>query len=220
MNLLEKIQALAPKILNRSLNKAEEDEYLRLGAVMGERNVEDYLAMLLAFKRSEDKITEQMALFTREMESRFAQMGDLKGQMLAAISKTVNDRFEQNSQKIEKDMGNNIASRAIDVLREGQDYYYIKGQVIVACTITFLAVAAYWLGQLNAFHFEGMNFLRLILRFPAGGVILICVGVYLLISYVESEWRYRDWVISAYWMYVIKSIIVIIFMLVMLLAML
>ena len=76
-------------ILRRELTENERVEFLELAGAIGMSSVEDYLYMLMIFKRNEDRISAQMVTFKKEMKDRFDDMGVLEKKIDATLGKTL-----------------------------------------------------------------------------------------------------------------------------------
>ena len=76
-------------ILRRELTESERIEFLELAGAIGMNSVEDYMYMLMIFKRNEDRISAQMDSFKKEMKARFDEMGFLEKKIDGTLEKTL-----------------------------------------------------------------------------------------------------------------------------------
>jgi len=200
-------------ILKRELTDNERIEFLELAGAIGMSSVEDYLYMLMIFKRNEDRITGQMIAFKKEMKARFDEMGVLEKKIDATLGKTLEDMLGKGAEKIGFAMGRDIVDAAQKILKTNGNFHFVRGQAMVACVMVLMVTVAYWLGNVNFFYFEGgMNYFRVLLMYPAGGLALLCGMIYTTAWYFDHDWK-----ISAYTTYTVKFVLQIIVLLALLL---
>jgi hypothetical protein len=182
------LQAASQAILKRELTESERIEFLELAGAIGMNSVEDYLYMLMIFKRNEDRITGQMVSFRKEMKARFDEMGFLEKKIDATLGKTLEDMLGKGAEKIGYAMGRDIAHSAKQVLKKNGEFHFLRGQVLTICVAAIIGTIGYWLGGIDAFTIgEGRSFLGVFFWFPAGGFALICGIVYAFAWYLDHE---------------------------------
>ena len=187
-NFENTLQTASQAILRRELTEAERFEFLELAGAIGMSSVEDYLYMLMVFKRNEDRISAQMATFRKEMKARFDEMGVLEKKIDATLGKTLEDMLGKGAEKIGYAMGRDIVHSANEVLKANGDFHFLRGQVMTVCITALMAVLAYWLGTVSAFDFgESGSFTRAFLGIPASGVAFICGLTYVYFWYFDHD---------------------------------
>ena len=199
-NFENTLQAASQAILRRELTERERIEFLELAGAIGMSSVEDYLYMLMIFKRNEDRISAQMATFRKEMKARFDEMGVLEKKIDATLGKTLEDMLGKGAEKIGYAMGRDIVDSAQRVLNKNGEFHFLRGQVLTVVITTLMATLAYWFGTVGLFDFrEGGSFFRALFQVPASGVAFICALLYTGAWYFAHE----GW-ISHYPTYMIK----------------
>ncbi|MDR1581004.1 MAG: hypothetical protein LBS35_11655 [Synergistaceae bacterium] len=174
--------------MKRDLTESERVEFLELAGAIGMSNVEDYLYMLMVFKRNEDRVNGAITKFGENMKARFDEMGALEQKIHDTLKSSISRVLGDGAREIGQDMGNQIAESAKDVLKCHEEFHYVRGQVVVVGMTLMLSVVAYLLGAVYGFGSEGNgDFLDTLLRFKAGNVILFCGVVYVTL------WCYDHW---------------------------
>jgi hypothetical protein len=210
------LQAASQAILRRELTDAERVEFLELAGAIGMSSVEDYLYMLMIFKRNEDRISAQMAYFRKEMKARFDEMGVLEKKIDATLGKTLEDMLGKGAEKIGYAMGRDIVDSAKEVLKKNGEFHFLRGQVLTVLITTLMATLAYWFGTVKLFNFgESESFLRAFMQIPASGVAFLCAFTYTCFWYFDHE----GW-IGKYPTYMIKFTLQIFLLLALLLCLL
>ena len=188
-NFENNLQAASQAILKRELTDSERIEFLELAGAIGMSSVEDYLYMLMIFKRNEDRISAQMGSFRKEMKARFDEMGFLEKKIDATLGKTIEDMLGKGAEKIGYAMGRDIENSAKEVLKTNGDFHFLRGQVMTVCITALMATLAYWLGTANVFDFgEDGSFIRAFFRIPASGLAFICCLIYVGFWYFDHDW--------------------------------
>ncbi|MCL2009132.1 MAG: hypothetical protein FWG71_01125 [Synergistaceae bacterium] len=181
-------------ILRRELTESERIEFLELAGAIGMNSVEDYMYMLMIFKRNEDKISAQMDSFKKEMKARFDEMGFLEKKIDGTLEKTLENMLGKGAEKIGYAMGRDIADSAKEVLKRNGELHFLRGQVVSVCIVALMATLAYWLGRAGVFSFgERGSFLKAFFWLPAGGVMALCSLAYTFVWYFEHEWRISEY---------------------------
>jgi hypothetical protein len=176
-------------VLKRDLTESERVEFLELAAAMGMSNVEDYLYMLMVFKRNEDRVNGAIAGFRDEMKARFDEIGALSDKIDNTLESAVSRVLGDGAREISRDMGAQIAESAKGVLSSTEEFHFMRGQIFVAGVVMTLSVVAYLLGAVYGFGNEGNpDFLGVLLRLPAGSVVLYCGFVYTVLWCLD-HWK-------------------------------
>ena len=215
-NFENTLRPVSLAILKRELTDDEKMEFLELAASIGMNDVENYLYMLMVFKRNEDRITAQMVSFQKEMKDRFDEMGVLEKKIDDTLEKSIKNMLGKGAEEIVYAMGRNIVDSAKEVLKENKEFHFLRGQTMSVCIVSLMACVAYWLGSIDAFSFEGdRTFFNYFLWFPVGNLAFICGLIYTGMWYFDHERQ-----ISKQLTYKIKFTLQIIILLVLLLRML
>ena len=182
------LQAASLALLKRELAEEERIEFLELAGAIGMSSVEDYLYMLMIFKRNEDRINGQLDFFEKKIKEKFDAMEVLENKIHDTLENSINRVLGDGAKKIGQDMVGFIASSAEDVLGANSDFHFQRGQLLIIGQMTFIALLAYLLGGINAFgHKESMNLFDVALRLPASGVALICVSTYTFVWFLDYQ---------------------------------
>ncbi len=169
------LQSASLAILKRELEEDERIEFLELAGAIGMSNVQDYLYMLMIFKRNEDRVSRTMNEYREEMSKRFEEISALERRIDETLESSITKILDTGAQKIGRDLGQSIAKEARNTLTTHEEFYLVRGKVIVAGMVFFLALTAYFLGA--KYGFGGKNqrdFLGILLRLPATNVALLC----------------------------------------------
>ena len=189
-NFENTLRTVSLAILKRELTENERIEFLELAGAIGMSSVEDYLYMLMIFKRNEDRISAQMVSFKKEMKTRFDEMGVLEKKIDDTLKKSIEDMLGKGAEKIGYAMGRNIVDSAQKVLNTNGEFHFLRGQVMSVCIMALIANVAYWLGMVKAFEFDGeMGLLDFIFSLPAGGITIICGLIYTAAWYLDNDWQ-------------------------------
>jgi hypothetical protein len=176
-------------ILKRDLTESERIEFLDLAGSIGMSSVEDYLYMLMVFKRNEDNVGGMLACFRDEIRARFDEMGALERKIDATLESSISRVLGDGAREISRSMGGEIAESAKDVLSSTEEFHFLRGQTFVTGAVITISVVAYLLGAVYGFGSEGEgDFLDILLRFPAGGVIFVCGSAY-AVMWSSDHWR-------------------------------
>jgi hypothetical protein len=134
-------------VLKRDLTESERVEFLELAAAIGMSNVEDYLYMLMVFKRNEDNVRHTLAGFSDKIDARFDEMGALERNIRDTLESSISRVLGDWAREIGRDMGSEIAAAAKDSLREYEQFHYLRGQFAIMGFVVAIATVAYWLGS-------------------------------------------------------------------------
>jgi len=145
------LQAASQAILKRELTENERVEFLELAGVIGMSSVEDYLYMLMIFKRNEDKVNKQLVFFENEMKARFDEISALERKIDITLKKSIEDMLGKGAEKIGYLMGRDIVDSAKEILKTSGEFHFLRGQVLIVFITVLMAALGYWLGSVGAF---------------------------------------------------------------------
>jgi hypothetical protein len=209
------LRAASQAILKRDLTESERVEFLELAGAIGMNNVEDYLYMLMVFKRNEDKVDGTLAGFRDEMKSRFDEMSVLEEKIHGTLESSISRVLGDGAREIGRDMGREIAAEAKDSFREYEQFHYLRGQFAIMGLVLTIATVAYWLGSQFGFkHIGGESFFAFPLKLPSGLVIFTGVFGYVYFWSVD-HWRRikQDWLYKTRFVLQILLVVVLVGML-------
>jgi hypothetical protein len=173
------LKTAALAVLKRDLTERERVEFLELAGAIGMGNVEDYLYMLMVFKRNEDKVNKLIDGFNERMMARFDEMGALEKKIDSTLESSISRVLSDGAREIGRDMGSEIAAAAKDSLREYEQFHYLRGQFAIMGFAVAIALTAYWLGSQFRFdQIDNESFLGYLLKLPSGLVLFLCVFGY------------------------------------------
>lgn len=192
------LSMVSQAVLNRDLTENEKIEFLRLGSALGMSNVQDFLYMLMIFKRNEDKVTEALVSFQNQISERFDEMSVLENKLDAKLENSIERILGEGAREIGRDIGERIGYEARKTLTTHDKYHFTRGQIMIVGFMAILAVIAYGFGVAfgdldNAIH----DPVRILLSIPSGYPILLCAMAYSLIWsldcwwQIESKWAYK-----------------------------
>ncbi|MDR1508030.1 MAG: hypothetical protein LBS53_00145 [Synergistaceae bacterium] len=189
------LRAAAQAILKRDLTESERVEFLELAGAIGMSSVEDYLYMLMVFKRNEDRVNGAITKFDENMKARFDEIGVLEQKIHDTLESSISRVLGDGARDIGRDMGNHIAESAKDVLKGHEEFHYERGQFLMAGLIIAISTVTYWLGAQFGFNrIDNESYIAYILKIPAGAVICWCVSGFAFLWSLD-HWRLvkRDW---------------------------
>jgi hypothetical protein len=167
-NLDEKILLAAEQLLKRPLNDEERFEIYRCADILGMKDIQSYLHLLLVFKLHENTMSEK-----------FSEMAALEKRILDTLETSVERILGEGAARIGVGMGETIADGASKTLTSLGEYHSLRGQTILVCFISLISTLAYWLGANNFLSgvpsggaFEAFLFL------PAGWSVFFCGATY------------------------------------------
>jgi hypothetical protein len=187
------LQAASQAILRRELTETERVEFLELGGAIGMSSVEDYLYMLMIFKRNEDRISAQMTSFRKEMKARFDEMGVLENKIDDTLGKTLEDMVDK--------MRGVFVEKADDLAaQKNKTETWRSWALMMSVLVIFGAImvnSGYVLGSgTSPFWLHPNNRLQLILSWflnvPSGWILLLGSTPFLLNVYTESTKKIYD----------------------------
>ena len=173
----ESLKAASLAVLRRELSEEERSEFLELAAALGMNSVEDYLYILMIFKRQSDVLGQ-----------RFDEISELERKIHDTLERSVDRILGEGARAIASDMGEEIADHARNAFTEGASYYRLKGQIIVACLFWPTMALSYLLGQYGALDWlPSTSFLRAFMSIPAGWCLFLCSAIYTFL-WVGDYW--------------------------------
>ena len=173
----ESLKAASLAVLRRELSEEERSEFLELAAALGMNSVEDYLYILMIFKRQSDVLGQ-----------RFDEISELERKIHDTLERSVDRILGEGARAIASDMGEEIADHARNAFTEGASYYRLKGQIIVACLFWPAMALSYLLGQYGALDWlPSTSFLRAFMSIPAGWCLFLCSAIYTFL-WVGDYW--------------------------------
>jgi hypothetical protein len=185
----DSLRTASTAILKRELTENERVEFLELAGAIGMGNVKDYLYMLMVFKRNEDNVSHTLADFRDEIKSRFDEMGALERKIDNKLEGTISRILGDGAREISQNMGSEIAESAKGVLSATEEFHFLRGQTFVAGLVIVLSAVSYLLGAVYGFGNENSgDFLGVLLRIPAGMVIMYCGFVY-VVMWCFDHWK-------------------------------
>jgi hypothetical protein len=191
-NLDEKMSALAEQVLKRPLSDEEQLEIYRISDVMGMRDVQSFLHLLLVFKLHEDSMRKQfdeLVSFESRLNGKFAEITALEEKINSTLESSIERVLGEGAQKIGRDMGDYIAERAKEVLGTGDDDHFLRGQVWIVCLISILTTLAYWLGSERTLNVgDDTGAVRMLLMLPSGWLVFVCCSLYTYMWAVD-HWK-------------------------------
>jgi len=160
--------------LKRDLAEGERVEFLGLAAAIGMKNVEDFMYMLMIFKRNEDRVTDALNSFRDEMREKFDEMAALEKKIDEGLESSIARVLGYGAREIGRDMGNHIAESAKNVLGASEEFHFMRGQLFVSGLVIILSTVAYMLGAIYGFGgSENGDFLDILLHLPVGNVAFV-----------------------------------------------
>ena len=189
----ESLKAASLAILRRELSEEERAEFLELGASLGMNTVEDYLYILMIFKRHSDAL-----------ERRFDEISALERRINNTLESSIERILGEGATRIGADMGKAIAEKSSEVMSSVQEFYGMRGYIVATGITGILAAAAYWFGVSGAFIMEEIDGLpRGVLLLPAGWWMLISIASYTYF-WCFDNWRYvktsafHKWILASF----------------------
>ena len=129
------LKTVALTILRRELKEEERMEFLELGAALGMNNVEDYLYILMIFKRHSDI-----------MEKKFDELSALERRISDTLEYSIHKILGEGAARIGTGMGETIAERSKELMTSVKEFYTLRGSIVAITVTGLLAAMAYWLG--------------------------------------------------------------------------
>jgi hypothetical protein len=184
----EALDGAASAILKRPLTDGERMEFRDLADTLGMGSVEDYLYMLMVFKRSEDRINAGLESFRDNLDKRFGEMSELEKRINETLEGAIERVLGEGAVRIGEEMGHHVAEGAKEVLSSSGGYHFLRGQIWVVCLIGTLAGIAYWLGSAGwPRSGDGTGPLEAIAALPSGWAVFVCGVMY---AYM---WAFDNW---------------------------
>ena len=118
-NLSEKTLLAAEEILKRPLNDDEQYEIYRIADILGMRDVQSFLYLLLVFKLHENT-----------MKDKFTEIAALEKRIQDTLESSVDRLLSDGARRIGEGMGDEIAAGARSLLSSTAEYHSLRGQLI------------------------------------------------------------------------------------------
>jgi predicted RNase H-like HicB family nuclease len=131
------LRAASLAILKRELTESKRVEFLELAAAIGMGSVEDYLYMLMVFKRNEDRVNGVIAGFRNGMEARFDEMGALEQKIHDTLESSISRVLGDETREIGRDMAGHIAEKAKGVLAASEDFHFLRDRYIFPAVFSY-----------------------------------------------------------------------------------
>jgi hypothetical protein len=192
------LRAASLAVLKRELTENERIEFLDLAGAIGMNNVQDYLYMLMVFKRNEDNVRYTLNNFSDKIEARFDETAALERNIRDTLESSIFRVLGDGAREIGRDMGSEIATAAKDSLREYEQFHCLRGQFAIMGFVVSIATAAYWLG--SQFRFDQIgneSFFSYLLNLRSGLVLFLCAFGYAYFwsvdhwKLIKKDWLYR-----------------------------
>ena len=189
------LQAASLAVLRRDLTDDERMEFLELAAALGMESVEDYIYMLMIFKRNEDRLSRKFedveGRLDRKLEAldtRFEAISALETRIVETLELSVERILGEGARRIGCDMGDEIAAKAKELLSAVAEYHRTRGQVILAAFVCAVSAISYCIGRSNIPDVipEG-GISRALLIMPAGWCFVLC-GITYSFFWVGDNW--------------------------------
>ncbi len=172
------LRSAALAVLRRELTDEERIEFLELAGAIGMNSVQDYLYMLMVFKRNEDRVSGLLDSFRGEIREKFEEIGELERKIDATLEGSIHAVLRDGAEKIGRSMGGDIAREARELLTAHEMFHFERGQVFIAGTVFAIAVTTFIFGSYWGAGAKNTDFLYFWLQFRAGHVALFCGVVY------------------------------------------
>ena len=175
----ESLKAASLAVLRRELSEEERAEFLDLAAALGMNAVEDYLYILMIFKRQSDALGQ-----------RFDEISELERKIHGTLEHSIDRILGEGAREIASEMGDEIADHARNAFSVIGGYHMLKGQILVACAICGSAILGYFLGWhdiLRRIPTPDNRVLQTLLYFPAGWCFLLCGATYTFL-WIGDNW--------------------------------
>ena len=127
----EALDGAASAILKRPLTDGERMEFRDLADTLGMGSVEDYLYMLMVFKRSEDRINAGLESFRDNLDKRFSEISELEKRINGTLESAIERVLGEGAMRIGEEMGHSVAEGAKEVLSSSGGYNFLRGQIWV-----------------------------------------------------------------------------------------
>lgn len=176
--LSEKALFAAEQILKRPLNDGEQLEIYRIADILGMKDVQSFLHLLLVFKLHEET-----------MDEKFSRMVLLEEKIQDTLETCVERTFSDGATRIGANLTATIAEEARKSLTSYGEYHLLRGRTIEVCFICLIAPLAYWLGTNGVLDkaSPGGAF-ETFLLLPGGWCVFFC-GVTYTFLWVGDHWE-------------------------------
>ena len=173
----EVLNVTSERVLKRPLNDEERREILELAGVLGMKEVQEYLYMILTFKFHEDRLGEKLERMTQ-------------------VSEHIRDVLQEGTEKILKaaaediarNMGRRISEEALKATGALRDYHETRGRILTVSFSGLLMSLGFWLGtfQRGTWSAPGRGIVSALLNLPAGWALLLSMASCSFLWYVDN----------------------------------
>jgi hypothetical protein len=173
------LKGAASAILKRELTDEERAEFRDLADTLGMGSVEDYLYMLMIFKRNEDRINGKLDAFENAIDGKLDAVAALDKKINETLESSIHRILGEGAARIGVEMSEKIAADTKGVLSSFGEYHILRGRTILAGFLCVTFAIAYRLGEagiLNAV--PGGSMLEAVLFLPAGWSVFFCGATY------------------------------------------
>jgi hypothetical protein len=173
----EKTALAAEQILKRPLNDEERFEIYRIADVLGMKDIQSFLHLLLVFKLHENTMNE-----------RFAEIASLEKRIQDTLESSIESILGEGAARIGADMGEAIAERSMEIMSSVDEFYSIKGYIVATSITGIVATVAYWFGVSGTIRMDEISG-------PFRGVLLLPSGWWMLFSVASYTyfWFFSNW---------------------------
>lgn len=176
--LSEKALFAAGQILKRPLNDEEQLEIYRIADVLGMKDVQSFLHLLLVFR-----------LHEQTMNEKFAKLATLEENLLDTLEKRAEKITSDSAERIGAELGEAVAEGARKALTGYGEYQSLRGQTILVCFICLISMLAYWLGANGILDkAPSGGALETFLLLPGGWCVFFCGATYTFL-WVGDHWQ-------------------------------
>ena len=173
----EVLNVTSERVLKRPLSDEERREILELAGVLGIKEVQEYLYMILTFKFHEDRLGEKLERMTQ-------------------VSEHIRDVLQEGTEKILKaaaediarNMGRRISEEALKATGALRDYHETRGRILTVSFSGLLMSLGFWLGtfQRGTWSAPGRGIVSALLNLPAGWALLLSMASCSFLWYVDN----------------------------------
>jgi len=176
-SLDERTSLAAEQIFKRPLSDDERFEIYRIADILGMKDVQSYLHLILVFKLHENI-----------MDVKFAEMGALEKKIQDTLENTIERILGEGASQIGADMGEIITERSKEVMSSVKEFHTINGYIVATSISGILATIAYWFGVSGAFRMDEIDgWFKGMLLLPAGWWMLFSVASYTYFWFFENR---------------------------------
>ena len=178
----ETLKTASLAVLRRELTDEERAEFLDLGASLGMNNVEDYLYIIMVFKRHSDA-----------MEKRFDEISALERRINDTLEYSIQRILGEGAARISADMAETVAVKSRELMSSVKEFHVYRGFIIATSIAGILATIAYWFGVSVASGMEESEGLfKGLLQLPAGWWMILSMISYAYFWFFDNRRRLKE----------------------------